>query len=207
MPCAPLHNSYSRFRHIAPSPRTHRASPSGNESGTTISTTCCPASRARRATRTAASSSMRFSTRRCVSSPLASGPKCASLAQDARGTHGGRARRWSVYSTDERPCVCGVCAQVISTKYTVVNRAPIMMAWAFVVAERLGFRREEALSIGTPRSPPFHPAVYLLSRVLNSPVGLCGALPGAVRGHRSPPLIIDVRSPPSFCIYGDERGY
>lgn len=33
-------------------------------------------------------------------------------------------------------------------KFTVVNRAPIMMAWAFVVAERLGFQREEALSIG-----------------------------------------------------------
>ena len=34
-------------------------------------------------------------------------------------------------------------------KATVVNRAPIMMAWACVVAERLGFSREEALSIGT----------------------------------------------------------
>ncbi|KAI0375605.1 hypothetical protein BV20DRAFT_984409 [Pilatotrama ljubarskyi] len=39
--------------------------------------------------------------------------------------------------------------EVIKTKYTVVNRAPIMMAWAFVVAERLGFRREEALSIAS----------------------------------------------------------
>jgi hypothetical protein len=35
-------------------------------------------------------------------------------------------------------------------KSTVVNRAPVMMAWACVVAERLGFTREEALSIGTP---------------------------------------------------------
>jgi hypothetical protein len=34
-------------------------------------------------------------------------------------------------------------------KATFVNRAPIMMAWACVVAERLGFSREEALSIGT----------------------------------------------------------
>lgn len=41
--------------------------------------------------------------------------------------------------------------QVLQPKYTIVNRAPIMMAWAFVVAERLGFHREEALSIGTPR--------------------------------------------------------
>ena len=33
-------------------------------------------------------------------------------------------------------------------KFTVVNRAPVMMAWACVVAERLGFSRDEALSIG-----------------------------------------------------------
>ncbi|KAI0677589.1 hypothetical protein C8Q78DRAFT_99427 [Trametes maxima] len=39
--------------------------------------------------------------------------------------------------------------EVIKTKYTVVNRAPIMMAWAFVVAERQGFGREEALSIAS----------------------------------------------------------
>ncbi|KAI0771594.1 hypothetical protein BD413DRAFT_624977 [Trametes elegans] len=39
--------------------------------------------------------------------------------------------------------------EAIKTKYTVVNRAPIMTAWAFVVAERLGFRREEALSIAS----------------------------------------------------------
>lgn len=36
------------------------------------------------------------------------------------------------------------------TKSTIVNRAPVMTAWAMVVAERLGFKREEALSIGTP---------------------------------------------------------
>ncbi|OSD04218.1 hypothetical protein PYCCODRAFT_1364382 [Trametes coccinea BRFM310] len=39
--------------------------------------------------------------------------------------------------------------EAIKSKYTVVNRAPIMMAWAFVVAERLGFGREEALSIAS----------------------------------------------------------
>jgi hypothetical protein len=38
--------------------------------------------------------------------------------------------------------------QVLKFKHVVVNRAPIMMTWAFVVAERLGFQREEALSIG-----------------------------------------------------------
>jgi hypothetical protein len=36
----------------------------------------------------------------------------------------------------------------LKLKSAVVNRAPIMMAWACVVAERLGFSREEALSIG-----------------------------------------------------------
>ncbi len=41
---------------------------------------------------------------------------------------------------------------------TIVNRAPVMMAWACVVAERLGFSREEALSICTSLQflrPPF----------------------------------------------------
>lgn len=33
-------------------------------------------------------------------------------------------------------------------KAAVVNRAPVMSAWATIVAERMGFRREEALSIG-----------------------------------------------------------
>ncbi|ETW84001.1 hypothetical protein HETIRDRAFT_239532, partial [Heterobasidion irregulare TC 32-1] len=37
----------------------------------------------------------------------------------------------------------------LATKSTVVNRAPIMMAWAFIVAERLGFQRAEALSIAS----------------------------------------------------------
>jgi hypothetical protein len=34
------------------------------------------------------------------------------------------------------------------TKTVVINRAPVMMAWSCVVAEKLGFEREEALSIG-----------------------------------------------------------
>lgn len=37
---------------------------------------------------------------------------------------------------------------LLRLKSTVINRAPIMTAWAMVVAERLGFEREEALSIG-----------------------------------------------------------
>ncbi|KAG1833346.1 hypothetical protein EV424DRAFT_1617649 [Suillus variegatus] len=38
---------------------------------------------------------------------------------------------------------------VLNMKFTVVNRAPLMTAWATVVAERLGFEREEALSIAS----------------------------------------------------------
>lgn len=37
----------------------------------------------------------------------------------------------------------------LKRKSAVVNRAPVMMAWACVVAERLGFSREEALSIAS----------------------------------------------------------
>ncbi|KAI0053579.1 hypothetical protein FA95DRAFT_1552062 [Auriscalpium vulgare] len=38
---------------------------------------------------------------------------------------------------------------VLKHKLVIVNRAPIMMAWSFVVAEKLGFQREEALSIAS----------------------------------------------------------
>ncbi|KAJ7904595.1 hypothetical protein B0H14DRAFT_2663580 [Mycena olivaceomarginata] len=38
---------------------------------------------------------------------------------------------------------------VLRTKSTVVNRAPLMTAWSTLVAERLGFQREEALSIAS----------------------------------------------------------
>lgn len=37
---------------------------------------------------------------------------------------------------------------ILEPKHTVVNRAPVMAAWATIVAERLGFKRSEALSIG-----------------------------------------------------------
>ncbi|KAJ2936939.1 hypothetical protein H1R20_g179, partial [Candolleomyces eurysporus] len=36
---------------------------------------------------------------------------------------------------------------ILKSKFIVVNRAPVMTAWATVVAERLNFKREEALSI------------------------------------------------------------
>ena len=37
---------------------------------------------------------------------------------------------------------------VLQHKHVVVNRSPIMMAWATIVCEQLNFSREEALSIG-----------------------------------------------------------
>ncbi|THH08656.1 hypothetical protein EW145_g2574 [Phellinidium pouzarii] len=37
----------------------------------------------------------------------------------------------------------------LRTKSAVVNRAPVMTAWATIVAERMGFKREEALSIAS----------------------------------------------------------
>lgn len=39
--------------------------------------------------------------------------------------------------------------EVLQTKFVVINRAPAMTVWATVVAERLGFKREEALSIAS----------------------------------------------------------
>ncbi|KAG6333721.1 hypothetical protein ID866_5364 [Astraeus odoratus] len=43
--------------------------------------------------------------------------------------------------------------EVLRTKRTTVNRAPLMTAWAMTVAERLGFEREEALSIADSYAP------------------------------------------------------
>ncbi|KAF7332077.1 Glutamine synthetase [Mycena kentingensis (nom. inval.)] len=37
----------------------------------------------------------------------------------------------------------------LKTKGTIVNRAPLLTAWATLVAEKLGFQREEALSIAS----------------------------------------------------------
>jgi hypothetical protein len=37
---------------------------------------------------------------------------------------------------------------LLKVKSAVINRAPVMTAWAVIVAERLGFERQEALSIG-----------------------------------------------------------
>src|SRR5438874_3131635 len=36
----------------------------------------------------------------------------------------------------------------MATKTILINRAPVLTLWASVVAERLGFKRDEALSLG-----------------------------------------------------------
>lgn len=41
------------------------------------------------------------------------------------------------------------CLQLLQDRSLVINRAPCMTAWATVVAQRLGFARQEALSMGT----------------------------------------------------------
>ncbi|EJU06185.1 hypothetical protein DACRYDRAFT_103131 [Dacryopinax primogenitus] len=38
---------------------------------------------------------------------------------------------------------------ILTTRTVVINRAPVMAAWATIVCERIGFKREEALSIGS----------------------------------------------------------
>jgi len=53
-----------------------------------------------------------------------------------------------VNSEPPQPHNTRIFVQVLKTKLTVVNRAPLMTAWATIVAERMGFQREEALSIG-----------------------------------------------------------
>ena len=68
-----------------------------------------------------------------------------STLHEPSGVHNAASSRFTPF--DVADYVPGIM-QAIKPKYTVVNRAPVMMAWAFVVAERLGFQREEALSIG-----------------------------------------------------------
>jgi hypothetical protein len=43
-----------------------------------------------------------------------------------------------------------------------INRAPVLTLWAVVVAERLGFDRDEALSLGRAghQRPRSHPVVW-----------------------------------------------
>ncbi|KZV76111.1 hypothetical protein PENSPDRAFT_498970 [Peniophora sp. CONT] len=39
--------------------------------------------------------------------------------------------------------------KALNGQYTIVNRAPIMMAWSYIVAEQMGFARQEAFSIAS----------------------------------------------------------
>lgn len=53
--------------------------------------------------------------------------------------------------------------QTLMHKAVVVNRAPVMSAWCCVVAERLGFARQEALSIGELENTNLAPAILIFS--------------------------------------------
>lgn len=48
---------------------------------------------------------------------------------------------------------------VLKNKRAVVNRAPVLTVWATIVAERMGFEREEALSIGELIANSFQPSL------------------------------------------------
>lgn len=94
----------------------------------------------------------------------------------------------------------------LGPKTAVVNRAPVMMAWASVVAERLGFSREEALSIGTPSPTPppsFRPACHMTAIHHPRSVGIHRnerGLQRSLTGH----LRQEARSRSQYC--SDRRG-
>ncbi|KAF7352722.1 Glutamine synthetase [Mycena venus] len=77
--------------------------------------------------------------------------------------------------------------EILKTKSTVVNRAPLMTAWSTLVAERLGFQREEALSIAS---------VYTEMNAVSKGVSMGIYKPGtqykrsteAAKGGSQPPL-------------------
>ncbi|KAK0230875.1 hypothetical protein IW262DRAFT_1262902 [Armillaria fumosa] len=82
--------------------------------------------------------------------------------------------------------------EILLKKSTVINRAPLMAAWAMIVAERLGFQREEALSIAS---------VYTEMNALSKGVSLGiykeGKQKGldAIRGGSQPYVELMGRSP------------
>ena len=80
--------------------------------------------------------------------------------------------------------------EALRHKFTVVNRAPVMMAWACVVAERLGFSRDEALSIG--KSTASFPPQRLSAKEKKTPLL-----------YLLVPVPVPVRR--SLCVYRNER--
>ncbi|KAI0307152.1 hypothetical protein B0F90DRAFT_1807827 [Multifurca ochricompacta] len=95
---------------------------------------------------------------------------------------------------------------MLKHKSVVVNRAPIMMAWACVVAERLGFSREEALSIAS---------VYTSMNAINKGVSLGiydkkreVELKAAQAGGAQPYVDLLSRRVPLYCTAtGSWRGF
>jgi len=63
------------------------------------------------------------------------------------------------------------------TRKIKINRAPVLTLWAAVVAERLGFKRDEALTLG-------HAVAGLNAYSKGVSLGLFHPAPEAVREHR-----------------------
>ena len=63
------------------------------------------------------------------------------------------------------------------TRKIKINRAPVLTLWAAVVAERLGFKRDEALTLG-------HAVAGLNAHSKGVSLGLFHPAPEAVREHR-----------------------
>jgi len=60
----------------------------------------------------------------------------------------------------------------------IINRAPVLTLWAAVVAERLGFDREEALTLGKS-------VAGLTAQSKGQRLGIFTPSPEAVRRHRA----------------------
>jgi hypothetical protein len=69
----------------------------------------------------------------------------------SRISHAGIAQVRVIHATDDARAVMGyeVSLKPMSGSRTLyINRAPVLTLWAALVAERLGFRRDEALTLG-----------------------------------------------------------
>ncbi|KAK0490930.1 hypothetical protein IW261DRAFT_1547212 [Armillaria novae-zelandiae] len=82
--------------------------------------------------------------------------------------------------------------EILFKKSTIINRAPLMTAWAMIVAERLGFRREEALSIAS-----VYTEMNALSKGVSLGIYKDGKQRGldAIRGGSQPYVELMGRSP------------
>lgn len=88
----------------------------------------------------------------------------------------------------------------------MVNRAPLLTIWAMIVAERLGFEREEALSIGR-----FWPTLHMIdchqSDISPTAAGSVYTEMNAVAKGLSPGIIDQSRKTEIEPISGEQQPY